>query len=1087
MKKSIIVLTAIVMVALGTLPAYSQLLTSNITARAQDSTGGVIPGVEVSISSPALIGGVRKEITDETGSYRFTLLPPGVYRVSFALPGFKTLNIDGVTVNAGATATSVGVMEVASTAEEITVSSQAPTIDLESATVGVNISQKMMDELPWSRSLTGMSMMIPGVYSTSFDIGNSNFGTSSTIAARSGGRSGGNVVTIDGLVWCQTYSDYGSFEEMNVSTNAKGADQMNSGITLGMVVKSGGNQFHGNLSAQYQNGSMQSNNISQDLLDRGLTPGSNKYTHYDDLYGDIGGPIKKDKLWFYFSYREGYQGSFIPGFRTAVGGPLTDFYTKLRGPSGKFTYQLSARQKLEAYMGYPDKYQPYRGGGPKQPKEATQDQDSWSSQGPMLTYTNIIDSKTTLTAKITRGGYWWPGYTYGFNGDGFDGLGPNIAQLVNGVLVTKRIPTMTWLGVPNVGVHISDSTSKAVDGAFASNYARPIRWQESADLSRFANLFGKNNELKVGYLGWWDKDYTINFGYPNYQSYTYKSLNTETCPDDQICDAWFQHPNSVSFTNLPNKVANGALYRSGYVNDKVTWNRRLTLNAGLRWDWASSFLPPQGATGEGPYSQQFLIKDRQNYYVNPAYDGKGYDIKNIVGPGDKVTFPAYHLWSPRLSFAYDVYGDGKLAIKGSYGRYVGITSSPNSQPAPGENSGPNPNSSVTCTYNNWKGDIPASSANYFGPDGIMGTADDIGLSQSCAKTAFVGGQVIPAATYHFDSNLAPSYVSEYTGGVEYGINRDYAIRFSVQRKFDRNGNKTISSLLPYSSYTDIRCAADPGRDGVLSIANGGPAKLANGDPNTSADDNQFGQVCYYSVPSKNADGSANTAFSATNTLYKATDQSTHEGNSSYTGYTLTFNKNYSHRYQMVASYDIDLAHTVNNNPETPNTVISNAHVSPTVWNNSFKLSGIYSVPDIPLFLGGFKLGGLQYASTFITQTGAWYGRTADVKDGNGTTRTLTIEPRVGRFDRLNDWDQSVRKKFKIAEKQSLEFTWQLFNTMNANTITGWSSTDVSSSSYLQPYVVRNGQVVNDGKMPLRPSSTGILAPRIYEWGISYKF
>src|SRR5262245_17674293 len=243
-------------------PAFSQTLTSNITARAQDSTGAVIPGVEVTISSPAMIGGARKEVTDETGMYRFTLLPPGTYRVSFGLPGFKTLNIDGNTVTAGSTITVVGKMEVASTAEEITVSSQAPTIDLESATVGVNISQKMMDELPWSRSLTGMSMMIPGVRSTSFDIGNSSFGTSSTIAASSGGRSGGNVVTIDGLVWCQTYSDYGTFEEMNVSTNAKGADQMNSGITLGMVVKSGGNQFHGNTTAKYQNGSMQSDNIT---------------------------------------------------------------------------------------------------------------------------------------------------------------------------------------------------------------------------------------------------------------------------------------------------------------------------------------------------------------------------------------------------------------------------------------------------------------------------------------------------------------------------------------------------------------------------------------------------------------------------------------------------------------------------------------------------------------------------------------------------------------------------------------------------------------------------------------------------------
>src|SRR4029079_13137085 len=150
-------------------------------------------------------------------------------------------------------------------------------------------------------------------------------------------------------------------------------------------------------------------------------------------------------------------------------------YTKLRGPSGKFTYQLSSNQKLEAYMGYPDKFKPFRGGNAHQPKEATQDQDSWSSQGPMLTYTNIINSKTTLTAKVTRGGYWWPGYTYGFEGPGYDGLGPNVAQRINGQLEMRRIPTMDWLDVKNVGVRIDDNTSGATDGGIYSKQPRTIR------------------------------------------------------------------------------------------------------------------------------------------------------------------------------------------------------------------------------------------------------------------------------------------------------------------------------------------------------------------------------------------------------------------------------------------------------------------------------------------------------------------------------------------------------------------------------------------------------------------------------------
>src|SRR5690242_4350431 len=121
-------------------PAFAQIQTGAITGRAGDASGALIPGVEVSITSPAMIGGARTAPTDELGVYRFTLLPAGTYRVTFALPGFKTLNIDGVNVAAGATMTINGTMDVASTTEEVTVTSSAPAIDLEAANVGININ-----------------------------------------------------------------------------------------------------------------------------------------------------------------------------------------------------------------------------------------------------------------------------------------------------------------------------------------------------------------------------------------------------------------------------------------------------------------------------------------------------------------------------------------------------------------------------------------------------------------------------------------------------------------------------------------------------------------------------------------------------------------------------------------------------------------------------------------------------------------------------------------------------------------------------------------------------------------------------------
>jgi len=1045
--KSIRVFAVLCMAMLLCVPAFAQnQLTGAITGHAHDSSGAIIPGVEVTISSPAMIGGSRTAVTDEQGVYRFPLLTPGLYKVSFALPGFKTINETDVNVTNGVTRTIDGPMEVATTAEEVTVTSQAPTIDLETATVNVNWSQKMMDELPWSRSLTGISMMIPSAFSTSLDIGNSNFGTSSTIAARSDGRSTGNVVLIDGLLWCQTYSDYGTFEEMNISSNSKGADQVNSGITISMVTKQGSNVFHGNATTAYQNGSFQSNNISAALLNQGYPVGSNHYTHFTDYYGDVGGPVLKDKFWFYIAPRWAYQGTYIPGFVTAVGGPAAQFYTVLQSGTGKFTYQLTPKQKLEAYMGIPDKHQPYRGASSLVPQDDTQNQDSWSSQGPIFTYTNIIDAKTSITAKISRGGYWWPAYTYGIP----SGLGPTI--FANGSL--QLIPQVNYLGVNNVGVHISDKTSGASDGAFDSNYTRPIRWQENVDFSRFVQIGGKNNELKVGIMNWWDSSYTIDFRYPYHQTYVYKSTATDpACPGNNICSNYFLHPYQVTLDDTPNNNQQGGLYRAFYVNDKITMSRKLTLNVGLRYDWASSFLSAQGNDGTGPWATKFLIP-HETSVTNPD--------------GSVAPFPTYHLYSPRLSMAYDVMGNGKLAIKASYGRYFGITSSPNSQPGPGANSsGVDPIATTSCTYNNWDGSIPFNPKADFGPSGIMGNPDNLNLSAACQQTGRnAAGQVIPVSTYNFDPALKPAYLDEYTAALEYSPNRNYSLRFGISRKFDVGSaqvlgtsgsssatvGKKVNALLPYSAYTAENCVADPGPDGLSDTPGLAP-------------------VCTYAVPS------SNTNRLITNVLY--TNYAANEGVGTYTGYDFTFNKNYSNKWSFLAGYGLSLARPGTMNPITPDQALYNWTQSLPVWRQALKFNTNYGLPAIP-FLPGHKLDGIQWTSTYTAQTGEWYDRLAQVTNATGSTIVQDVGPHMGRYPWTKDWDQRITKRFKITDKQNVEFRWDLYNTMNSNTIQTFGSLNSSTKGYFQTTATGAPTTI-----PLQPKT--ILAPRIYEWGVSYRF
>jgi hypothetical protein len=140
----------------------------------------------------------------------------------------------------------------------------------------VNWDQQKLDTIPYARSLTGLVSLIPGLYATSYDVGGSNFGTGSGPAARTYGRTGGGVVSYDGMIWDQTYGDFGTYEEAQVTTAAKGADSMNPGLTMNLVVKSGSNTFKGLGSANYQSGDFQSNNITSELTAKGYAPGNNK-------------------------------------------------------------------------------------------------------------------------------------------------------------------------------------------------------------------------------------------------------------------------------------------------------------------------------------------------------------------------------------------------------------------------------------------------------------------------------------------------------------------------------------------------------------------------------------------------------------------------------------------------------------------------------------------------------------------------------------------------------------------------------------------------------------------------------------------
>ena len=945
------------LIAAVALPAWAQEQTGNITGRAVDASGGALPGVTVSIVSPNLIGGARTAVTDAQGVYRFTLLPGGKYVVTFNLTGFTTLNVEDVDLNAGSTATINGKLDVATLQESVTVVSQSPTIDLESSKVAVNWDQQKLDELPYSRSLTGLVSLIPGLYATSIDVGGSSFGTGSGPAARTFGRAGGGVVSYDGMIWDQTYGDFGTYEEAQITTAAKGADSMNPGLTMNLVVKSGSNKFKGLGSANYQSGDFQSDNVTDELLAKGYAPGVNKFTKLQDYYAEVGGPILRDRLWFYVSHRDSSSGNLIPGFVRLSDRQQVEFYTKLQDPTGKFTYQVTKNNKVEGMFQFGRKWQPYRTASRYIPLESTQNQDSWSLIGPSFKWQSVLSPKSTFDASLQRGGYWWP--------------------------------DVPW----DTGVRKTDlaTSSGPTRGAFLETDRSPRRWQYGATYAYFAELGGRNHELKTGYLGWRNLSETENIGYPNQQQYRYRSLAGDlNCDEAHNYDGCFTRPDSVLVYDYPNTTASGEWYSSGYINDRITVSPKLTLNLGVRYDRYSSFLPEQGNPGTGPFATAniFPYKGEDNY-------------------------PIYSTFVPRVSAVYDVTGQGRMAVRASYGRYVGGSSGATANPGPGAED-TNPNAIITRTYSNWDGSIPY-----------------VPVPANLTSTSGGGTQRT------IDQNLKGPYVDEYTAGLDLGLSRTMTIQFNYVRKSDGNGNKSINLALPYEAYTVATNGVDPGADNVAG----------------TADDRT---LTVYSVP--------RTYPTFGQNLERIVQA---EGNNRYHAIGVTFNKQYANNWSFLVSFDTDYRDLRDNAPRNPNEAlygpgtttgtnygVQNFQFAKPSWNYAVRLSGTYQLP-----------WAITYASSYTAQSGDYFFREVQIRDGNNTLLPIRIDPQAGRYEWTKIWDNRLSKRIKTFGSQTLEGTFDLFNSLNANTIR--VQTNRNGSTFLQP--------------------TEIVAARVFRLGVRYRF
>jgi hypothetical protein len=357
MNKILSALAVLAVVGGSATVAHAQ---SAIAGVVKDATGAVLPGVTVEAASDALIEKVRTAVTDGNGQYRVVDLRPGIYIVSFTLPGFTTVRREGIELVAGFTAPINVSLNPGQVQETLTVTGETPVVDIHNSRQQTVLTRKELDAIPNARNVFQQATLIPGVQSDRYDIGGTQGHQEATVRVH-GSQSADQNFKIDGMSVNSPFGDGrtmgvylndGMFEEVSFQTSALPAEMAQGGIAFNMVLRDGGNQFRGFGYLGGSSSGMQADNLTDDLRERGLPEAADLIKLYDANLS-FGGPILRDRFWFFASHRYQRFDQYEAGLNPDGTRPLDD--NKITDLMGRLTFQISARNKLTAFYENNDK------------------------------------------------------------------------------------------------------------------------------------------------------------------------------------------------------------------------------------------------------------------------------------------------------------------------------------------------------------------------------------------------------------------------------------------------------------------------------------------------------------------------------------------------------------------------------------------------------------------------------------------------------------------------------------------------------------------------------------------------------------
>ncbi|HEX2456709.1 MAG TPA: carboxypeptidase regulatory-like domain-containing protein [Vicinamibacterales bacterium] len=626
-SRGVLALLALALVA-GT--ASAQVQTGEIFGKVTDATGGVLPGVTVTIESPALIT-PQTAVTAESGAYRFPNVPIAIYTVRFEITGFSRLVRSDVTIQAGFNAEINAKLEVSTVQETVTVSGESPIVDTKSTTIGTNFNKDMLEKIPSARDPWVILEQTPGMVMDRQNVGGNQSGQQSSFLAH--GSSSNQIWNIDGATITDmaaggspTYYDFDSFEEIQIQTGGADASTEAGGVSINFVTKSGGNSFKGSGRLYVTDQRFQSDNINDELRAQGAGSG-NPIQNIKEYGFEVGGPIKRSKAWFWGAYGVNDIKVGVVGFLIDPNGDPNDKnnlqtdLTEIDNYNAKVQYQWAKGHKSTFLYTRGEKIRNARGAGPLNPIETTTPQS-----GPSEVYKGehqwIVNDRLLMTGQ----------YSYVVNSFILDYHAPELATVQPLFFITSTYNARS--GTQNNNIRPTYETR--LDGTYfipsflGGDHSTKFGFRYRSTPYETTNATGGGASARVRGIS--RPDQVNAFLAANGRMPC--SLATDTCEANIVRDG---------------DVSRGMWEYSTYLNDSYR-RGRMTLNVGVRWDYQDD------------------AAKRANVAANPILP----DLLPALSFSGADSGVTYSNISPRIGVTYDVTGRGKTVLKSNYARYYGI-------------------------------------------------------------------------------------------------------------------------------------------------------------------------------------------------------------------------------------------------------------------------------------------------------------------------------------------------------------------------------------------------------------------------------